>query len=55
MRKMKFLKGMGTGLLVGLCVGMTVAADRKRARRLFNSTAKTVSGIIDDISDAMGF
>jgi hypothetical protein len=54
MRKMKFLKAWHR-LLVGLCVGMTVAADRKRARRLFNSTAKTVSGIIDDISDAMGF
>ena len=55
MRKMKFLKGMGAGLVVGACIGMAVAADRKGCRRFVNKAMKTVGCVIDDVSDRMGF
>ena len=54
MRKMKFLKGMGTGLVVGACIGMAVAADKKGCRRFVNKAMKTVESVVDDVSDWMG-
>jgi hypothetical protein len=54
MREMGFLKGMGAGLLVGLCVGMAVASENRRARRLFTGAAKTVGGVIGGIGSALG-
>ena len=55
MHGMKFLKGMGAGLVVGACIGMTVAADKKSCRRFVTKAVKAVSGVIDDVSDAMGW
>ena len=54
MRKMKFLKGMGAGLVIGACIGMTVAADKKCCRRFVNRAMRTVGGVINDLSDWMG-
>ena len=55
MRRMKFLKGMGAGMIVGACIGMAVASDKKGCRRIVNRAMKTVGGVIDDVSDLMGF
>lgn len=54
MRKMKFLKGMGAGMVVGACIGMAMAVDKKRRSRFFCNLGKTVNGLIDDVSDVMG-
>jgi len=54
MRKMKFLKGMGTGLIVGACIGMAVAADKRSCRRMVNKAVKTVGGVVDGVSEWMG-
>ena len=55
MRRMKFLKGMGAGLMVGACIGMAVASDKKSCRRMMSKAVKTVSGMIDNVGDWMGF
>ena len=54
MQKMKFLKGMSAGLVVGACIGMAVAADKKSCRRFVNRAMRTVGGVMDGISDRMG-
>ena len=54
MRKMKFLKGMGAGMIVGACIGMAVAADRKGCRRFVSRAMKTVENAVSDVSDWMG-
>ena len=50
---MKFLKGMGAGMIVGACIGMAVAADKKSCRRFMNKAMKTVGCMVDDVSDWM--
>ena len=54
MKTMRFLKGMGAGMVVGACIGMAVATDKKRRSRFLCSLGKTVNGLIDDVSDMMG-
>jgi len=51
---MSFIKGMGTGLIVGACVGMVVMPDRKRGKKAVCKAVKAVETILSDVSDAMG-
>ena len=52
---MKFLKGMGTGLLVGACIGMAVAPDPKTRKRQVGSTVKAVGQAIEDLGSSIRF
>ena len=55
MSNMNFLKGMGAGLVLGACVGMAVAPDKKTGKRRFGKMVKTIGQVIEDISCAIGF
>ena len=55
MRRMRFLKGMGAGLVVGACIGMAVASDKKSCRRFVNKARKTVGDLVDGVSDRIRF
>ena len=52
---MGFLKGMGAGLVVGACIGMSVAPDKKIRKRQIGRAIKAMGQIIEDVSDAIGF
>ena len=52
---MNFFKGMGAGLLVGACVGMVVAPDKKAGKRRFGKAVKALGQMIEDVSCAIGF
>lgn len=54
MSKMNFLKGMGAGLLVGACIGMTVAPDKKSGKKMLSKAVKAVSTMAEDIGDILG-
>ena len=50
---MKFLKGMGAGLIVGACLGMTVASDNKLCRRRVKSAIHTVERFLEDLGSSL--
>ncbi len=52
---MKFLKGMGTGLIVGACIGMTVVCDSRMCRRRVKSAVRTVETFLADLSNSLKF
>ena len=52
---MNFLKGMGAGLLLGACVGMVVAPDKKSGKRRIGKAVKALGQMIEDVSCAIGF
>lgn len=52
---MNFLKGMGAGLILGACVGMAVAPDKKTGKRRFGKAVKALGQMIEDVSCAIGF
>ena len=54
MGSMNFIKGMGAGLLVGACVGMALAPDKRSAKKTMSKAAKAFETIISDITDIMG-
>ncbi len=54
MGNMNFVKGMGAGLIVGACVGMTLMPDKKRGKRAISKAVKAVETILGDVSDVIG-
>ncbi len=54
MSKMTFLKGMGAGLIVGACVGMCCAPDKRKGKKMATKALRTLSDLVDEFSDAMG-
>ena len=54
MNNMNWLKGVGTGMLLGACVGFAVTPRKKRAKKAFNKAIDAAGNIVEDISDLMG-
>ena len=50
---MKFLKGMGAGILVGACLGMTVASDNRMCRRRVKSAVRTVENFLAELGNSL--
>ena len=55
MNSMGFLKGMGAGLLVGACVGMVVAPDKRARKRQIGRAVKAMGQIMEDFSGYIKF
>lgn len=49
-----FLKGMGAGLMVGVCVGVTMTADKRRSKKMINRAVRNMGDMMDRLSDALG-
>ena len=54
MGNMSFFKGMGTGLIVGACVGMTLMPDKKRGKKAVSKAVRAVETILSDVTEVMG-
>lgn len=52
---MKFLKGMGAGLIVGACLGMTVACDNRMCRRRVKSAMRSVEDFLAELGLSLKF
>lgn len=51
---MKFLKGMGLGMVAGVGVSMIMMPENKRSRnKMMNKALRTVEDLADNISSAM--
>lgn len=49
----KFLTGMAAGMALGTAVGMSMAPSQRQIRRAANKAAKTVSDVMDHLTEAM--
>lgn len=54
MCNMSFVKGMGAGLILGACVGMSMMPNKKCGKRMLSKAAKTISTLADDLGDLFG-
>ena len=52
---MKFLKGMGTGLLVGACLGYVMAPDRRAKKRQVGGAIKSMGRAIEELGGSVRF
>ena len=48
---MNFVKGMGAGLVVGACVGMALAPDKKSTKKTMSKAAKVLETIVSGVTD----
>ena len=54
MGDMRFLKGMGAGLIVGACMGMAVMPEKKTGKKMMSKAVRAAENIVTDLSDIMG-
>ena len=50
-----FLKGMGMGLVVGACVGMSLSMDHRRSKKMLNKAMRNISDMLENFGDNLGF
>ena len=51
---MKFLKGMGAGLLVGVCLGFAAAPEKKPGKKALSKAVKSIESLLCEVSDMIG-
>ena len=49
-----FIKGMGAGMVLGMCVGVTLTADKRRSRKMINRAVRNMGDIAEKMADAIG-
>ncbi len=49
-----FMKGMGAGLIVGMCVGVSLTADKRRSKKMLHRAVRNMSEMADKMADALG-
>ena len=54
MNNMNFLKGMGTGLMVGAALGLMLSPDKKSSRRRLGKVFRAAGDVIEDLGGAIG-
>ena len=54
MKTMDFLKGMGTGVMVGAALGMLVMPDKRGGKKRLSKMIRAAGDVIEDISGAIG-
>ncbi len=54
MGNMNFIKGMGAGIVVGACIGMAVAPDKKSSKKALSKAAKAIENLAGDVADMIG-
>ena len=49
-----FIKGMGAGMVLGVCLGAGLAADKRRSRKMLHRAARNMSDMAERMADALG-
>lgn len=49
-----FIKGMGAGLIVGACVGMSMTMDRRRSKKMLNKAVRGMNDMLDNFAENLG-
>ncbi|MBR5490073.1 MAG: hypothetical protein IKV79_02245 [Oscillospiraceae bacterium] len=49
-----FMKGLGAGMIAGVCVGMTLTMDKRRSKKMLHRAVRTMEDMAERVSDAIG-
>jgi len=49
-----FIKGMGAGMVVGVCVGMGLSMDKRRSKKMIHRAVRSMEDMVERVSDAVG-
>ncbi len=49
-----FLKGMGAGLMVGVCLGFSLAADKRHSKKMMHRVVRNMGDMVERMGEAMG-
>lgn len=55
MKNMNFLKGMGTGVMVGAALGVVLSTDKKTGRKRLSKLLRAAGDVIEDLGGTLGF
>ena len=49
-----FVKGMGTGMLLGVAVGVGLSMDQRRSKKMIHRAVRNMEDMVEKMTDAMG-
>ncbi len=49
-----FVKGVGAGMAVGVCVGMALTMDKRRSKKMIHRAVRSMEDMVDRMSEAVG-
>ncbi len=50
-----FIKGMGAGMVLGVCVGIGMAGDKRHSKKMMHRAVRSMEDMVERVSDAIGF
>ena len=49
-----FIKGMGTGMIVGAWMGAAFSMDKRRSRKMVHRAVRNMEDMVEKMADAVG-
>ncbi len=49
-----FIKGMGAGMILGVCVGAGLSMDKRRSKKMVYRAVRNMENMMDKMADAVG-
>ncbi len=49
-----FIKGMGAGMVLGVCAGMALSGDKRRNKKMIHRAVRSMEDMVERMSDAVG-
>ncbi len=49
-----FIKGMCAGMVLGACIGMGMAGDKRRGKKMMHRAVRSMEDMVERVSDAIG-
>ncbi len=49
-----FIKGVGAGMVMGVCVGMGLSMDKRRSKKMIHRAVRSMEDMVDRMSEAVG-
>lgn len=49
-----FIKGMGAGMILGVCVGAGLTMDKRRSKKMIHRAVRNMEDMVERMTDAVG-
>lgn len=49
-----FIKGMGAGMVLGVCVGVGLSMDKRRSKKMIHRAVRNMEDMVERMSNAVG-
>ena len=49
-----FIKGVGTGMMLGVALGVGLSMDKRRSKKMIHRAVRSMEDMVERVTDAVG-